>query len=1052
MNMNQSPPSQGSAQGSAPGFAFGAPEYEDFLPTDPTPPRGAQISFAYNVPDAFESDQEVVRSEMMFYNTPLTEKYSEQVYGVVKNVQAQCSADVQRICPKSAPYMSLNKLMAQLMMPMEDQRIYRGRRLMSAPLKTGADYVNYVRSFYSPLRLIKHAHPLSAAVHLDEKTGNLVGHGKKDKDAMATSHVHRNQPVGEGRLAAPGWKMPTDKPPKPTEAEILQKQMRTTQNSVAEAIVAASNAAPRSHAVAAPAHGHHHNHGRRNLRLAAPGWVPPSPSAPSPAAAGGVPAEVRSVLDRAETAPSLDVVGPVDGGKAPCAKPFQPPAPFFTLDRFFAPQTQQSEEPLIPELTETVPSFGTSTGPAFADFRSFVLDFLSGRDVSLSLTLPYTVVLDSNHEGSLYLDADVQQGEDGADYDGYYSYYANDEAGADLGVGYYDDDGANYAYDDATGLDDDGEEADGAEGAAEGGDDDDFFAQRFDLLPPGRKVAPSQAQTQSDDQPQLIECGGAAGGPTQMVRRPLVQPRARARSNILTVLGGRRGPSSSEEGEGEDQRRSPSEEGPGGVGSSSSEEDGDRPGHRDHDRDRHGHPKPAGRLGRPAPRPHGQVGPAGPPPGRPGDRPDDRPRPPRPPRGPPGGPGSSEDEEDGHHDRHHHHGRHDGPPPPPPHPPVPEDHSFSGNLGFGADGDMCLYRGLAQGRVSPPCQAAVGELYQLRAEYWEESQQQDDFHHHHGGLGLLIIGLVLLVCCVRRFYAARYEKKVRSLLTALHTHPHLKASVEAETGLEIPAPVPAGTCCVGASTEGSSSCDKSLLVRAGKMAAFASLVFAVSFAVSYSALEVTMRIVNEMDKHAEETEDPYTGETHYTSPLAALFILFMVCVAELTVVALVVRGVKALVMRRRARQAFQAGIYGGDASGSAPSAPLEGSSWHGGRSAGGRGGLSQSAQQVWMSLPTASLNLFGRGRRSGGSGSPRGGDGYAVLLTEEDREEAFLGRSSHGHGTEMVSVSNNSMSAYPAMYTAHSAAPAAPQQQAVQYAYLPAGPVTARPVNAVSMV
>lgn len=53
-------------------------------------------------------------------------------------------------------------------------------------------------------------------------------------------------------------------------------------------------------------------------------------------------------------------------------------------------------------------------------------------------------------------------------------------------------------------------------------------------------------------------------------------------------------------------------------------------------------------------------------------------------------------------------------------PPVPEDRLFSGALGFGAEGDMCLYQNLDQ--LSDPCVSAVSDLYALRANYWAEDQ------------------------------------------------------------------------------------------------------------------------------------------------------------------------------------------------------------------------------------------------------------------------------------------------------------------------------------------
>ncbi len=1133
-------------------------QHPDQTSTDSTFPAG----IAYNVPDGFEEDQEIIRSEMMFFNTPLTEKYSAEVYGAVQNIQDQCIVDYRTFCPTSAPFMNLNSLMAQLLIPMNDQRIFRGRRLKSSELKTGADYVGYLRSFYAPfnLHLLGNTHPLSAAVYRDPETGKFkavestrdrmpvpdkeIKAPKPDaQQVQVRSHVHTAPKAAEhhhhhgrrlseeakgsgGRKAAPGWKPPASEPSK--------KAIKPT-NPEPQVQVQAHHATSHAHTVPKV---EHHDHMHRQLRVGAPGWHQP----PAPAVSGvhtvvehpllekmasaedhhngrmaapgwkqpvvaasevsdkaikptnpdpqmmtmqGPPRALRvgapgwhqpplvaAATDDASAAPlvggpavdvmteemseaseahiepaflkSLDDAEEMPQGVAgPCSKPFQqglaglqqsslsvagfrPTSLFFSPGGFFFRQQQVEEG----QDQQGQPQ-GQLQGQAVvgSDFRSFILDFLSGRDASLSLTTsssgsssPLTISVQHLTSNKLRASADDDTGganddEAVAQDDGYY-------------YSYYDDDGANYSYDDALFLNDD-DDANAVDDAT-AADDDDFFAQRFFLPPSGAMgERPPSLPATADAAKPVVGALKLTARPSSAVHSRLGQMAAARRENYEHKQGG----ASSEEDEGEDSDGSGDEMESDGSGDEK-EHDGHKHEHRRSSKGLegikarlsslvHGHHRHSAKHSNSKhmekldhhEQDHDHH-----------DRPEK------------GGDRRDKDDHDHHHDHDHDHDRDDprngggprgppnddkrkdpdsprGPPPPPPHhppmPPVPEDHSFSGNLGFGADGDMCMYRAMSQGRVSQPCVGAVSELYELRAQYWEESQQPQDFHHHHG-LGLLILGVVLLACTVRRIYAVRYEKKVRSLLTALHTHPHLKNSVEAETGLEVPVPVPAGTCCIGANTDGSSS--GVTLAKAGKVVAFAVLIFAVSFAVSFSALEITMHVVNEMDKHAPE--DPNTGEPGYTSPLAALFVLFFVCTAELTLLALLVRGVKACFKRR-------AETSSATSASSSPSAPFDP---RGPSSRSSR--LSQHAQQILASLPPA---LFGRSRPQ------QAADGYSPLLGEESQHGARGGAPVLG--TEMTSVR---MSAYPAQH--------ASQQQQYVPVYVPVeGPVTASPIGAHSI-
>jgi len=337
---------------------------------------------------------------------------------------------------------------------------------------------------------------------------------------------------------------------------------------------------------------------------------------------------------------------------------------------------------------------------------------------------------------------------------------------------------------------------------------------------------------------------------------------------------------------------------------------------------------------------------------------------------------------------------------------------------------MCLYRGMAQGRVSDPCIGAVSDLYQLRADYWHETEESQD--HHHGGALLLLVGAMLIAWMVSRCCYAQREKKVRSFLTALHTHPNLRASVEAEIGQEVPIPQSHAACCAG--TDQEKCCTQNCFLKFVKVTSFFICVLVGSFWVAFTSLEITMHIVNDMDEHAGV--DPETGDKHFTSPVAALAILLLVCTAEIAVVALLARGVRACFKGPRS---------------STPEDP-------------------DTTVPEWLRQRIQPISQFFRRSGAGGGGVT---DGYTRLPGgDEYAGDNEMLRSHHGaaSATEMVSMSARPSYVSPAVATVNATAPPMQaiqqghhhhhqqQQQQQRYAAMLV-PVTAMPVNGgVSMV
>lgn len=62
----------------------------------------------YDVPDGEEEDAEVLRSEMLFFNTPRTEEWSSTVYETINNVQEQCYGDYMTLCEPEQPFFIIN--------------------------------------------------------------------------------------------------------------------------------------------------------------------------------------------------------------------------------------------------------------------------------------------------------------------------------------------------------------------------------------------------------------------------------------------------------------------------------------------------------------------------------------------------------------------------------------------------------------------------------------------------------------------------------------------------------------------------------------------------------------------------------------------------------------------------------------------------------------------------------------------------------------------------------------------------------------------------------
>lgn len=241
-----------------------------------------------------------------------------------------------------------------------------------------------------------------------------------------------------------------------------------------------------------------------------------------------------------------------------------------------------------------------------------------------------------------------------------------------------------------------------------------------------------------------------------------------------------------------------------------------------------------------------------------------------------------------HGDPHHRpcppggHGR--GPPPPPPPGAVGhEDSYFMGALGFGADGDQCLYDNYKI--LSPSCQDSIEDFYMLRESYFDQNQNiENSARHGHGGFAWLLLALFLVVGCMRRRVWNKKTKNVREFFDKIEANPSLKQNIERETQMTLPElPEAKGVCSCDMQNQSATT----VLFKICKYITMFILVVFISFFISVTSLEITSAIIGNFDAQAASSDAPPT------SPLFALFVLIFVCSVELGVFFLCVRGIKA---------------------------------------------------------------------------------------------------------------------------------------------------------------
>jgi hypothetical protein len=202
-----------------------------------------------------------------------------------------------------------------------------------------------------------------------------------------------------------------------------------------------------------------------------------------------------------------------------------------------------------------------------------------------------------------------------------------------------------------------------------------------------------------------------------------------------------------------------------------------------------------------------------------------------------------------------------------------EDHSFPGALGFGAQGDLCMYDNAQN--LSPSCLNAVGQLHALRADYWD-NYSSSSYHHHHAPLlhlVFLFFAALGFVGLVKRIVHRKKIRAVHALVNGLNQDPELKNAVEARLNLKVPE-----LCRKGQCPGQNHSCCARICYFVGFF--FVSLIL--SFVITVSSLEMTSAIVTHMDENNQDS----------TTPGTAMVILFLLCSVQVIAVTFAIHKLK----------------------------------------------------------------------------------------------------------------------------------------------------------------
>jgi hypothetical protein len=181
------------------------------------------------------------------------------------------------------------------------------------------------------------------------------------------------------------------------------------------------------------------------------------------------------------------------------------------------------------------------------------------------------------------------------------------------------------------------------------------------------------------------------------------------------------------------------------------------------------------------------------------------------------------------------------------------------SLGFGFDGDMCLFDNID--RVSPQCQASIDDLQ----VYVDDMDFDDDSGCPILPFILLLLFVTLILRCIARRRMLQRQDSLHKTLAAIHASPDLKAKVEAASGIPVPPTLPASRARIAMA-------QKPWYVKLCCVAG----CLATGFLMAVTSLLITGAIVNGIYDNDSDDDD--------AAPIVVLAILFSVLTVEVLLV------------------------------------------------------------------------------------------------------------------------------------------------------------------------
>jgi len=236
---------------------------------------------------------------------------------------------------------------------------------------------------------------------------------------------------------------------------------------------------------------------------------------------------------------------------------------------------------------------------------------------------------------------------------------------------------------------------------------------------------------------------------------------------------------------------------------------------------------------------------------------------------------------------------------------LPPDNIYGGSLGFGEEGDACMYK--AYPRLSQTCKGAISDLYDFRDNFYAASQPSiiHPYHRHHGFFlfGLLIFGLIFFTISYKR---DKKTKQIRKILDVIDANPNLKSQVQELAGCDIPEHN-SGWKSIGSLVRSSlqNGCKLVTLIIASIFVVVTSLITTCLILAAMSKPPVGCEEHPPVAGHGEDIDDECSREG--PGIIVALLLLFAIASAEVYILYFLVTACKSLRRRRNLASASSEG-------------------------------------------------------------------------------------------------------------------------------------------------